>query len=248
MKHNLSGTGRGTPAPALITAGITGCLVLGLVFGRDLKRLWASQFQPRISFARPTPRPASPDAVTPPASAPAVLFASPDARTETRLREAVGVALAASLVGLADFADGHPVQNVAALRRGLTARGLLPPGVTLAADGRTLTGQYGVLHLRWRVQPCAVEVLALGREAQDGPALLVRVPEETTSGDGATRYFTAQTLTQVTIPPPFASSSALLATGWQVAVLRPATPTGDATPDVTGEVAPHSQTPRRDPR
>ena len=214
------------PTPAFIAGGVAAGVVLLLAFARDARRFFASHFQPRITFTQATPRTAHQPTSAPSAPLPAALFESPDALFEARLREAMSLALAASLAGLAGHAEGRPVQDVTSLVRGLAERGLLPPNVTLINDGHPLRGPASTLHLRLRPQPFAVEVLSLGRESRDGPALLVRVPDETSPArSGATRYFMALTLTNVKIPPPFATPTALLSNGWRADVLRPNLPT-----------------------
>jgi hypothetical protein len=211
----------------LVLCVVAGVVVLLLVFGRDLRQWWAGHFQPRITFAD---RPASTNSqrsqrVT---GTPAAVFEGEVARTEVRLREASAVAIAASLAGLAAYAEGRPVREVSGLLRGMEERGLLPPGVTRAEDSTALETAYGTLHLRFRPQPFAVEVLALGRERRDGPALLLRVPEaEAQAGSqGASRYFSSLTLSEVKIPPPFATPTAILACGWRSETFRPTPPAG----------------------
>lgn len=214
------------PTPRVVT-GVVACGVgLLLVFGPDVRRFFASHFQPRITFAQRPMRVGTDPAKTVIAT-PAAVFEGEVARTEVRLREASAVALAASLAGLAAFADGRPVRDVKALLRGMVARGLLPPGVTVAGESTTLETDHSTLHLRFRPQPFAVEVLSLGRERGDGPALLVRVPDEAhTSANAPTRYFSALTLSDVKIPAPFATPNAILALGWRADTFRPALPDG----------------------
>jgi hypothetical protein len=201
-------------------------LGLLLVFGRDTRRFFAEHFQPRITFAEGQARQRAGDAKKQ-ASSPAAVFEGEVARTEVRLREAGALAVAASLAGLAAFAEGRPLRDVNGLLHSLVGRGLLPPGITPSGDGQTLQSEYSTLHLRLRPQPFAVEVLSLGRERRDGPALLLRVPDEVNAGPNAPRrYFSSLTLSDVKIPAPFAAPTAILACGWRADTFRPTPPDG----------------------
>jgi hypothetical protein len=222
---------------------VAGGLVLLLVFGRDLRQWWAGHFQPRITFAD---RPASPkrQASQRATGTPAAVFEGEVARTEVRLREASAVAIAAALAGLAAYAEGRPAREVSGLLGGMQERGLLPPGVTRAGDDTALETAYGTLHLRFRPQPFAVEVLALGRERRDGPALLLRVPEAAAAQagpQGASRYFSSLTLSEVKIPPPFATPTAILACGWRAETFRPTPPAGVTAAELEKWAAAQSQ-------
>ena len=218
------------PSPRVVT-GVVACgLGLLLVFGRDARRFFTDHFQPRITFAEGQARQRT-DATKTTVVTPATVFEGEVARTEVRLREASALAVAASLTGVAAFVDGRPVRDVNGLLRGMTERGLLPPGFTIAPEGTSIQSEYGALHLRLRPQPFAVEVLSLGRTRRDGPALLLRVPDEGNLHTGAnpnaaTRYFSSLTLSTVKIPAPFAAPTAILALGWRSDTFRPTLPDG----------------------
>lgn len=205
--------------------GLLACVVgLLLVFGRDVRHWWAGRFQPRITFADATAR-ASDAHARPASTAPPVVFEGEVYRTEIRLREMSAVALAAALTGLAAATEGRPVREVSELQRSLVARGLLPPGLTVAPASASFVSEYGTVHLRLRPQPFAVEVLAVGRERRDGPALLLRLPDEPAPQTPAgRRYFSSTTLIDVKMPAPFATPTAILACGWRAETLRPSLP------------------------
>ena len=216
----------GRLTPRLVTALVACGLGLLLVFGRDARRFFAGHFQPRITFANGPARPKTVDAKTK-VAAPAAVFEGEVARTEVRLREASALAIAASLAGVAAYTEGRPAHDVNGLLRGMSERGLLPPGLTVAPEGTSIQSEYGTLHLRLRPQPFAVEVLSLGRERRDGPALLLRVPDETNPGPNApSRYFSSLTLSDVKIPAPFAAPTAILALAWRTDTFRPTPPDG----------------------
>lgn len=224
--QSLSATPHGAGlSPLLVAGGVATVLALLLFAGPALRRWLSDRFNPHIAFqAGRAGKPPTAPAKSGPNSA--AVFEGEVSRTEVRLREAGAVALAAALTGVALSAEGRPARDVAALLASLQQRGLLPPGVVLAGDGKQLAGVYGTLHLRLRPAPFAVEVLALGRERRDGPALLLRVPDEPGQANAPARYFSAFTLSHVRIPEPFASPPAILACGWQAAPLNPSLPDG----------------------
>jgi len=148
------------------------------------------------------------------------------ARTETRLREATALGLAASLYLAVESMQGRTPQNVQSIISGMSAQGLFPPGVR--PDERppgAFQGTYGSLFIRYRRQPLGVEIVSAGRERMDGPVILIRVPDdglerpardgaENTQGGGAGVY-QARSLEDVHIPPPFAPAAEVIADGFE---------------------------------
>jgi hypothetical protein len=64
-----------------------------------------------------------------------------------------------------------------------------------------------------------IEVVSIGIKPEHGPALIVRVPDET-SEKGEARLYIAGRLTGVTVPAPFTSEAELIALGWSPERLR----------------------------
>jgi hypothetical protein len=104
------------------------------------------------------------------------------------------------------------------LLAGVTTQNLLPPGVTLTQSG-VLVSQYGTLSIRYRPAPLGIEVVSAGHRPEDGPALIVRIPDEL-SDKGEARLFIAGSLSDVRIPAPFAPSAEVIALGWAPETLR----------------------------
>jgi hypothetical protein len=77
----------------------------------------------------------------------------------------------------------------------------------------------GQLFVRYRPEPLGIEVVSVGKERIDGPALLVRVPDEGTSEDGA-RLYLATRLDEITVPAPFAHEAEVIALGFAPEPLR----------------------------
>ena len=147
------------------------------------------------------------------------------ARTEERIREATAVALAVSLFAATEsLAQRVPVSD-RALLSGVKKVGLLPPGMQLIDDSVLVTSERGTLRVRYRLEPLCIEVVSIGRERTDGPALLIRVPSMI-AGKDETRdvvLYMATRLDEITIPQPFASEAQIIALGFAPEPLRAAT-------------------------
>ena len=98
------------------------------------------------------------------------------ARTAERIGEATALALSASLYAASEQIKGRSPRGAPDLLAGIAARNLLPPGVTLSQGG-ALVSAYGALSVRYRPSPLGVEVVSVGHKPEDGPALIVRIPE-----------------------------------------------------------------------
>lgn len=142
-------------------------------------------------------------------------------RTEERIREATALATAASLFGAKESLDKHTPASVTALLAGVYNAGLLPPGMQLVDSSGGVSSSRGQLFVRYRPEPLGIEVVSVGKERIDGPALLVRVPDEGTSEDGA-RLYLATRLDEIRVPAPFAHEAEVIALGFAPEPLRAA--------------------------
>jgi len=135
------------------------------------------------------------------------------ARTADRISEVVALALATSLYAATEQRRGRTPRTARDLLAGAEARKLFPPGLRLSDSEGSLVSDHGSLFVRYRPVPLGVEVVALGREPKDGPALLVRVPDDGSNQSGAS-LFMATRLSDVIVPPAFAPASEVIASGW----------------------------------
>lgn len=145
-------------------------------------------------------------------------------RTEERIREATALAAAASLFAASESLNRRTPVSVTALLSGLNSAGLMPPGVQLVDTQGDVTCSHGKLFVRYRPEPLGVEVISLGKVRLDGPALLVRVPDNGISGmseEGAGLYI-ATRLDEMTVPAPFAPEAEVVALGFAPEPLRAA--------------------------
>lgn len=140
-------------------------------------------------------------------------------RTEERIREATALATAASLFAAKESLDKRTPPSVTALLSGINAAGLLPPGMQLLDSSGIVSSARGQLFVRYRLEPLGIEVVSIGKERIDGPALLVRVPDDGMSEDGACLYL-ATRLDEITVPAPFAHEAEVIALGFAPEPLR----------------------------
>jgi hypothetical protein len=140
-------------------------------------------------------------------------------RTADRIGEATALALASSLYAATEQIKERAPRSVRDLLSGLAARNLLPPGLAITQNEGTLSSTYGSVSVRYRPMPLGIEVVAIGREPADGPALMVRVPDEAAE-KGEAKLYIANRLTGVRVPAPFAPAAEVIASGWSPERLR----------------------------
>jgi hypothetical protein len=140
------------------------------------------------------------------------------ARTAERIGEAMALALSASLHATNEQIKGRAPNSARDLFAGIAAQNLLPPGLAFAQGG-ALVSTYGALSVRYRPVPLAIEVVSIGNKPEDGPALIVRIPDEL-SDKGETKLFIAGSLSNVKLPAPFAPAAEVIALGWSPETLR----------------------------
>jgi len=141
------------------------------------------------------------------------------ARTANRIGEVTALTLSASLYAAGEQNRGRTPRTVRDLVAGIAARGLVPPGLTFTQAEGVLASPRGTLSVRYRPVPLGIEVVSIGTKPEDGPALITRVPDET-SEKGEAKLFIANSLTGVRVPAPFAPAAEVIALGWSPERLR----------------------------
>jgi hypothetical protein len=141
------------------------------------------------------------------------------ARTAERIGEATALALSASLYAASEQIRGRAPRGARDLISGLAARNLLPPGLALTQVEGSLVSTYGAVSVRYRPEPLGVEVISLGYKPSDGPALIVRIPDEL-SEKGEAKLYVAGSLGTVRVPAPFLPAAEVIALGWSPEPLR----------------------------
>jgi hypothetical protein len=146
-------------------------------------------------------------------------------RTEERIREATALALAASLFAATESLAHRIPASDRALLSGVQKAGLLPPGMQLSDNSVLVSSERGTLQVRYRPDPLCIEVVSIGRERTDGPALLLRVPSMIAGKDETTNVvlYMATRLDEIIIPQPFTSEAQIIVLGFAPEPLRAAT-------------------------
>lgn len=134
-------------------------------------------------------------------------------RTAERLRDATAVAIAAS-TNVIDYAiHNRAPLSADAIVREIAARGLVPAEWLTNQPG-VLQTTHAILQLRYSQRSLAVEVLSVPNERNDGPAILIRIPDAD-STNVSSRYFESMQLDGISYPAPFTPVSEIIASGWQ---------------------------------
>jgi hypothetical protein len=135
------------------------------------------------------------------------------ARTADRIGEATALAFSVCLHVANEQIERRTPRTVRDLLAGVAARNCLPPGLTLTQTQGVLASAHGMLWVRYRPTPLGIEVVSVSSFADDGPALIVRLPNEA-SAQGEAALFIANSLAGVKVPDPFAPTAEVIASGW----------------------------------
>jgi len=207
------------PSPAIVV-GLTAALVVIAPFAiRVALNARTTTVDPRVTLD--SVRPLIAASLTTGARQPGVVSVMDGevSRTADRIGEATALALASSLYAATEQIKGRAPRTVRDLLSYLAAQNLLPPGLALTQTEGTLSSAYGSISVRYRPAPLGIEVVSLGHKPTDGPALMVRVPDEAAEKDEA-KLYVANRLNSVRIPAPFAPAAEVIALGWSPEPLR----------------------------
>jgi hypothetical protein len=134
-------------------------------------------------------------------------------RTAERLRDVTAVAIAATTNVIEGAMTNRTPRDASAILMSIAQRQLIP--------AEWLTNQPGVLqtphatvHLRYSPKPFSIEAISVPNDRTDGPAILIRIPDDENTAVG-TRYFESTQLDGITYPIPFAPIPEIIASGWQ---------------------------------
>ena len=140
------------------------------------------------------------------------------ATTAERVQEATGLALAASLLVASELGQGRAPASADHLAAALLQRGMLPGFSSGQQPGAVVTS-HGTFVIRYRRAPIGIEVVSLGNNREAGPAILIRMPGDERENDSG--IWLTQSLDEIAIPRPFASSAEVIAAGWTPDALPP---------------------------
>src|SRR5262245_17525626 len=163
---------RRSPSPALVVVTtaivvVAGTLLIGWLSARRYR------VTARVEIAGPEPPLERSLSRTPVTGA--FLTDGEVARTASRIREASGLLMGLSVLALGEQMNNRPPAGVEALIELLARRDLLPPGVSRTSAKGALVSDRATIYVRYRPLPLGVEVISIGREKMDGPAVIARL-------------------------------------------------------------------------
>jgi hypothetical protein len=134
-------------------------------------------------------------------------------RTAERLRDVTAVAIAASTSVIEGSLRGRTPRDANELVAYIAQRQLIPVE-WLASEPGVLHTARGMIHVRYSPNDLIVEVISVPQDRKDGPAILIRLPDQENTGVGA-GYFESMQLDGIVYPAPFAPIAEIIASGWQ---------------------------------
>jgi hypothetical protein len=115
---------------------------------------------------------------------------------------------------------GRTPHDAGEIVAGIAKRQLIPLEWLTTQSG-VLQTTHGTLHLRYSPNDLRVEVVSAPSDRSDGPAMLIRIPDNENTTVGS-RYFESMQLDGITYPVPFAPISEIIRTGWRERVFKQA--------------------------
>jgi hypothetical protein len=141
-------------------------------------------------------------------------------RTVERLRDVTAVAIAASTYVVEGSMTGRPPHDAGEITAGIAQRQLIP-SEWLTMQSGVLQTAHATLHVRYSPGTLSVEVISMPASRADGPAILIRIPDNENPGIGP-RYFESMNVDGILYPNPFAPIPEVIAAGWQQRLFRQA--------------------------
>ena len=204
------------PSPLLVT-GTTTCLVILFVLMLNWLAARRNRVTARVEIAAPVV-----EAANEKTKASSSIERLPDGeveRTALRVREASALVIGLTLFAVNEGLQRHPVTRVESLTARFVDAGLLPPGIVQHNASGVLSSAHATLYLRYRPLPLAIEIVSLGHDDRDGPAIITRIITGTEDIAGASLLLARQ-LGNVTLPAPFTPNAEIAALNWSVEPLR----------------------------
>jgi len=108
---------------------------------------------------------------------------------------------------------GRPAHEACEIAVAITARHLVP-AEWLTNQSGVLQTVHGTLHVRYSPSTLSVEVISIPASHADGPAILIRIPDDENIAVGP-RYFESMQLVGVLYPGPFVPITDIISSGWR---------------------------------
>ena len=148
-------------------------------------------------------------------------------RTAERLRDVTAVAISASTYVIEGAMSGRTPHDAGEIVAGIAKRQLIPLDWLTTQSG-VLQTTHATLHVRYSPNDLSVEVVSAPSDRSDGPAMLIRIPDNENTTVGS-RYFESTQLDGITYPVPFAPISEIIRAGWRERVFKQAQLASQAT-------------------
>lgn len=134
-------------------------------------------------------------------------------RTAERLRDVSAIAIAASANVVEAAMNRRPPRDITEIVAEISRRQLIP-AEWLTSEPGVLEMPHATVYLRYLPRDLSVELISVPKERNDGPAILIRIPDSENTSLGI-RYFESMQLDGIVYPPPFAPIAEIIASGWQ---------------------------------
>jgi hypothetical protein len=207
---------RWRPSPSLVVVTTTvivvaAMMLLGWLSARSHRVKARVEIADPVIDVSPAASPASADVL--------VLPDGEVARMATRVREATGLLMGLAMLTVNEQMNDRSLTNVENLISLMARRNLFPPGVNRADAQVALSSDHATIYVRYRPVPLGVEVVSIGRERLDGPALIARLTTGADDNSGALLFVARQT-EGAKLPEPFAPLADIAALNWSIEPLR----------------------------
>jgi len=207
---------RWRPAPFLVVSA-TALSVIAFMVCSSWLSARRNRINARVEIADPLVEAAA--AQSQPIQAAPVLPDGEVERTAARVREVSAMVTGLTLLAVNEAIASRPAPTVQSLTDRFVARGLLPPGIRRHAANGVLESERGLIYVRYRPEPIAIEVVSIGRLPLDGPAIIGRLATGTDEDSGAALFISGR-INGAPLPEPFAPTAQVAAMGWSVEPLR----------------------------
>jgi hypothetical protein len=134
-------------------------------------------------------------------------------RTAERLRDLTGVAIASMAYVVESALRNKPPKDASTIVAAITQRDLVPRAWLTQQPG-VLHAPHGPIQFRYSATSLSIEVISVPANRNDGPALLIRLPDRENTAIGS-RYFESMQLDGIVYPSPFAPIPQVIGVGWQ---------------------------------
>jgi hypothetical protein len=207
---------RRRPSPALVVTATALCVISLVIVANLISARW-SRLNARVEIADPLI-----ESIDTQAKKISTSFNLPDGeveRTASRVREASALVMGLTLMAVSEVLARRSVPSVETLLSLFVERKLLPPGIRPHDAKGILKSDHATIYIRYRPEPLAIEIVSIGRDERDGPAIITRIVTGVDDSSGASLLIAKQ-IKEMSIPAPFLPIAQVTAMNWSVEPLR----------------------------